>query len=314
VVVFNSPANLPIEIVESLPKPGVIYLALGGIVVSDATPADDLIVPLEAGVPVTTLATADLRQSPFELDGEFSNVVSRIPAEASVNADAISPDGQWVRVVHEGFTGWLRSSVLPDVAEVSGLVEIGPDDFTRMQSLNVELPANSNSGACTGVYPSLIIQGPSAYSVDVAIGGIPVQIQSSVLVLPLPDNHVLVVAFTNAAVVYPNDPDQRTIIPAGFMAEVDLTTGEFVTVNPFPGTNITPISPTELLDFLNALALVKPTNIFHYSPEQLTIDTPSQVSPGDVFITYIPTGDENIIDVYCSTGALPPEVCAVYEP
>ena len=236
--IINTSANLPTEVVDSLNGKGVLYLVFGGLEVSEATPADNIVLPLRAGVPVSTLATADLREAPLEVDGDFNNVVGRIPAEASVSADAVTQDGDWVRVTSEGISGWLRSSVLPASADLSSLVEIGPDNFAPMQAINLAL--NGSDAPCMDAYQSLIVQGPQTTPVDIVIDGIPVQLRST-LQITLDGNVIRFQALTSVIILFPNDPDRRTIIPSGFYAEYNLGTGEFVTPAAYDGTNITPL-------------------------------------------------------------------------
>ena len=61
--IFNSSANLPLDLINSTHAKGVIYMALGGVEVSEATPLENQIIPLEQGISMSTVATADLRES-----------------------------------------------------------------------------------------------------------------------------------------------------------------------------------------------------------------------------------------------------------
>jgi hypothetical protein len=316
-VVFNSQANLPTEVLASLSRiagvsgVGVVYLALGGVTVSDATPIENLIIPLQDGIPMTTLATADLRQAPIEEDGGLNNVVGRIPGEATVNADAITSDGDWIRVVYEGNTGWIRSSVLPSTSDLSSLVEIGPDNFTAMQSINLEL--NGDNGECVDTYAGLIIQGPNEFAVDVVVNGVTIQVTSSVLALPLPNNILRIPVYSSAVTLFPHDPNRRTIIPAGFMADVNTVTGQLVTKNPFPGTHITPFAPDSLLNFLNHLSRFKPTNIFHYRPGSVIINHASSGGGRpEIIITLPPGPGRDHVEHLCEIGVIPEHVCQVF--
>lgn len=310
VAIIDSQASLPNEVLTTLDGKGAVYLALGGVTVTEATPEDNIIVPLEAGIPVTTLATADLRHSPLELDGEFSNVVTRIPGETTVSADAMTQDQQWVRVAHEATYGWIRSSVVPDSVDMGSLVEIGPDSFTRMQSFNLDL--NGSNGDCEATIQAMLVQGPDSLAVDFQANEIPVQLESTVLVIPLPDDRTRFCTLAGVAILYPTDPARRTIIPPGFCADVLNSTGQLVTANPYSGTNIAPFSGPYLLNFANYIDSLLPTNIVHYQPALIIIDDPSGVGETEALITYTNVQQTDSLEIFCATGALPPNVCAAY--
>ena len=308
--VVNTQASLPTEVVDSLDNKGVIYFVLGGLDVSEATPADNIVIPLQQGVPVTTVAAADFRLAPVALDGEFSNVIGQIPSETTLNADAITPDEEWVRVVFEDQPGWVRRSIIPSSEDLSALVVIGPDNFTPMQSFDVE--RYSNNGDCHVTEQGVIIHGPDSLPTDVQVNGIPVRVDSTIITTPLPNNQLSFCTITGVGIVYPNDPARRTIIPPGFGAVVDLTTGNFVTPDAFEGTNIAPCVRPFTIRFWNFVSRFFPTNLTHYTPNELGITAPSGVGGGEWFIIHINVQRIDITRVMCNTGLLPANVCRVY--
>jgi hypothetical protein len=308
--VVNSQANLPTEVTDALSDKGVIYFPVGGIEFSEATADSDILIPLVKGIPVSTFATADMRQSPIVLDGEFSNVIGRIPEDTTLNADAITLDEAWVRVVFDGLPGWISRSVIPADEDLSALLEIGPDNFTAMQSFNVAL--NGNNGACVSIEQGVMVNGPENIAVDIQANGIPIQVQSSIFVMPLERNRLRIFTFSSVAIIFPFDDDNRTLVPPGFYADIDLTTGEFVTPDPFEGTNIAPFGGPHLVDFLNFVnSRNLPANLTHYTPNELNVIRPSGRTT-EWFILYINVKILDLLREYCATGLLPENVCEVY--
>jgi hypothetical protein len=308
--VVNVQANLPTEVVEDLDDKGVIYFVFGGMEISEATAEDDILIPLAEGIPVTTIATADMRQSPNALDGDLSNVIGRIPEETTLNADAISADEEWVRIVFEGQPGWISRNVIPAAEDLSTLVEISPDNFTAMQSIDIAL--NGNNGPCVATEQGVMVHGPDDIPVDIEVNGVHIQVDSTIFVMPLPDNRIRIFTFSGMGIVYPLDATRTTFIPPGFFADIDLATGEFVTPDPFPGTNIAPFGGPDLIQFLNNISQDFPTNLTHYTPEELQIISPSGVGDTEWFIIYINVQNVNLVQEFCTAGLLTENVCEVY--
>jgi hypothetical protein len=290
----------------------VIYLVPGGIDMTDVTPADQALVTLASGIEVSTIATADLRVAPIVIDeDEISNVVGRIPGEATVSADAITPDDEWVRVIFEGQPGWISAAVINPVADLSSLTVIDEDSFTAMQSLSFSLAADITS-RCQTIPDGFIVQGPFGIPVDFTVEGIAGRLGSTVFVTrrELPTGPA--VCFTTLSglfTVYPNDVDRMLLVPPGFMTCVDIATGNFVTPGALPGTFLRPLTAAEAAIF-NFLVGVLPENILHYIPPIIDIVDPSGI--GQPLPAIIIQGDQgNLLLEACQNGLLSETVCQI---
>src|SRR5690606_34163365 len=79
-----------------------------------------------------TVAAAELYIAP-DSDDEL-DIVTQVPANSSVSADAITPDEGWVRVAYQNQLGWINRASLDSSSDLSELIVISPDDFMLMQS------------------------------------------------------------------------------------------------------------------------------------------------------------------------------------
>lgn len=308
--VINSQASLPTELIEGpLGGKGVIFIVPGGINVSDDTADTNTIVPLSAGIAVTTTAAADLRLSPVVQDtATWTNVAATVPANTTVSADAISEDGDWVRVVYNNRPGWISSAVLPSSADLSSLVEVGPENFTPMQAISLEMDENPNP-ACNSALNSVIAQGPRDIPVDVQVQGVPVRIGSTALFRLINICTLRITAVSGLVTLFPDNPALRLLVPPGFHAEFNFCTGQYVTRNPLPGSQLRPLSPFEAT-WWNFISRLLPDNIIYYLPGIIIVSEPSGVGSPLPFIDVQNDRDLELAREACSRGEIAPSVCA----
>lgn len=310
VALLNTQANLPTEIINGpLNGKGVIYLVSGGVQVTDATPPDDLVAPLPQGVAMSSIAEADLRVAPVALDTPTStNVIGRIPAEAEVSADAVTPDGDWVRVAFGGQSGWVSRAVIDSGADLSDLSVIGPDNFTPMQSVNLEPLAGDS--ACAHLTAGMLVQGPDPAPVDIRVNGVDVRITSSVLFIPRANGTLEIWVISGVVTIFPNDAARRVPMPPGFRAVIRLSDLSFV-----GGENgVTYFMMTDAeMEALNFFTTDVPPIFMHYKPPLLRRIRPSGVGQPLILIEVL---DRSInIGIrrarqHCADGDIPAVICA----
>ena len=103
IALLSVQANLP----DTLPGQSVVFMLLGDTQVENAVSTDQAF-QTGATVNVTLQIGADLYSS-----ADFNaQVVGSVPQGTSLTSDAISADGQWVRVVYRGVPGWITKQVL----------------------------------------------------------------------------------------------------------------------------------------------------------------------------------------------------------
>lgn len=278
---MNVRANLPNSM------PGVVYLLLGGVEVeNDVEPEDALVLDLdEEGIEVTTQTEADLHTYPEGLNFIDSEVLETIPAGATLLADAISADGEWVRVVYEEFAGWIQVSTLADDEGLDDLPVIRATDRTPMQDFYFRVGIGGQ--ACTLAPSLLFVQGPPDVPVDIRLHDTNVRVQGTVVLRTRPPGDTLgdaveLITLFGLTTIHPGT-DDAILVPPGHVSTVFL--GEFVSLGiegdedekSLSGSWSAPRALTQneldLLDFLTDL----PDNILYHPIEIPTIVTPSGV-------------------------------------
>jgi hypothetical protein len=310
VALLNGQANLPAEVINGpLGDKGAIYLVSGGVTVADATPPEELVEPLAQGIQVSTIAEADLRAAPVALDTDTStNVIARVPAESLVSADAVTPDGEWVRIVFNDQPGWVSRAVIDSAANLSELEVIGAGAFTPMQSVMITPSVSPSSCQLTA---GLFVQGADVVPVDIRVNGVDVRISSSVLFIPRDDGTLEIYVISGLLTIFPNDPARRVSIPPGFKTIINLADFSFLV-----GEGGVPfIMMTELeMDTINAFTTDIPENILHYKAPLLHLIQPSGVGQAVVLIEVEDRSDNDGLAAArqaCADGDIPASICAV---
>jgi len=118
IAVLNVQANVP----NTLPGQAVTVLLLGDVTVENRVEATSAALPAEPITLITQSAT-DMLAAP----DAAATIVASIPGGAVIEADAISPDGAWVRVFYEGNPGWISTSAVSITERVTSLPLLSVD-------------------------------------------------------------------------------------------------------------------------------------------------------------------------------------------
>ena len=111
-------------------------------------------------------------------------VVGSVPTGTSITADAISEDGQWVRVVYSGKPGWVTRQVITTDGDLTTLPVIGPDTQTPMQAFYFRTSISGTQ--CTEAPNALVVQGPKDLTVDIKANGADMRLGSTIALYLLP--------------------------------------------------------------------------------------------------------------------------------
>lgn len=223
--VLNIQANVP----RTLSNTGLVVIALGGAEVENGIEPAQAFKPLEEGIVVTTISLAEFRPATMTPPAD-SDVLGTIPAGQSLVADAVSQDGNWIRVVYDGRPIWVARAALSSNVNLSALLLIGPDSFTSMQSFFFR---NGIGGQPCNLVPSfLFTQSPSTFPIDVRVHTANIRIQGTVILRTLPPGDQLgdvfeVIVLYGLAIINP-DTTAELIVPAGYSTQIAL--GEFVSL------------------------------------------------------------------------------------
>lgn len=311
VALLNVQANLPVDVIETvLDGKGVIYMATGGVEVVNAAP-DTQVTLMEETIAVNTIADADMRVAPFALDSSTSsNVSGRIPAESTLNADAMTPDGNWIRIVFDDQPGWISRAVIDSAADLSNLTVIGPLDFTPMQSITID-SGNTDDADCANLASGLFVQGPNSMPVDIQVNGVDTRISSSVLFKAnAADGTLEIFVISGLVTLFPNDPDMTVVIPPGFKTTISVE--DFTFLEGTPDAPYRLMTEDELAQ-VNTFTQNLPSNILHYTPPENNQTQPSGVGNAVVQVTLGEGEHDGLAGARqaCANGDIPANVCEI---
>lgn len=314
--VMNVQAGLPTDVLRANGGKGVMYILLGGVEVENAVaPEDTLIIP-EEPLAVSTIGAADMRMSPVAFDTPTaSNVLGRVPGETALTADAVTADGEWVRVLYGGQSGWISRATLQPAADLSSLPLVGPDSFTPMQSFYFHNEADST--VCANVPSLLVVQGPPNVPVYLRVQGANIRIESTAIFRTLPGTDFFeIITLFGMVTIFPDTVNQL-YVPPGFVVRLQLSAPSDLGIQgdaddrnvvSVVGT-IRPLTPEEL-ELLEILRLL-PINLLHYLIELPRYVLASGI--GDVLeqLIFDNPAALSITQLLCQNERLPEEVCAI---
>ena len=103
IININTSANYSLGLGET----GVELFLLGTASIENTVPAEAAFVPAEP-IPVIALNSANLRERP----SADATVMSSVTTGTEVLADGLSPDGEWLRIVHRNQPMWIFRSLV----------------------------------------------------------------------------------------------------------------------------------------------------------------------------------------------------------
>jgi hypothetical protein len=175
IALMSVQANLP----DTLPGQNVVFMLLGDTEVENAVAPENAYIP-GGTANVTTNMGVDLR---YEADLN-ADVMGSIPGGTTVVADAISSDGQWLRVTYNDNFGWVLTAAVTTTDDLSALGVYGENTRTPMQAFYFR--NNITSTDCTQAPDALLVQGPQNLTIDITIAGADVRMGSSALFRIIP--------------------------------------------------------------------------------------------------------------------------------
>lgn len=170
IALLNAQANLP----GTLPGQSVTFVLLGDATVTNAVPPEEAVLPADP-IRVITASDALLRTGP----GENRNLVAgtTIPAGTELDADALSSDSLWTRVVFEELGGWIRVDTLETI-DLSPLPALSEDARTPMQAFLFR--TGLQDPLCNEAPNSVVVQGPQNTEIDLTVNGADINVGSTI--------------------------------------------------------------------------------------------------------------------------------------
>lgn len=177
IAVLNVQANVP----NTLPGQNVVFLLVGDAEVSNGVPPENA--AMGGGpVPVTTLARTNLHTGP----ALNTNVVMPVESGQVLPADAVSPDGGWLRVVFNESPGWVNRAVVSNEAGLASLPTLSPESRTPMQAFY--FTPGVTQPECQEAPNLLAIQSPNGITIDLTLNGANVRLGSLITLRYLDSN------------------------------------------------------------------------------------------------------------------------------
>jgi uncharacterized repeat protein (TIGR01451 family) len=212
IALMNVQANLP----DTFPGQNVVFMLLGDSEMENAVEPGTAF-ESNVLVPVTTQSGSDL----FAQPSMESSLLSIVPPGVTLEADATSVDGQWVRVTFRDTPGWLMRTVLNVPAEPALPVFDPETSRTPMQAFYFRTGLGQID--CQQAPDTLVVQGPRGIAVDITANGADIQLGSTILLRTLPyDNETLEELFS----------DYRGIEQVAAFMQVTVLDGKAI-INPY---------------------------------------------------------------------------------
>ncbi len=305
-------ANLP----NTLPGQALVIMLLGDVTVENAVASDEALVHLEEPVIVRTAYVAALHSAPPTLYSD-TELVGAVLSSTALEADGISPDGRWLRVlfpVSREAAAWVSWEVLDSAADFSALPVIDDDSRTPMQVFYFS--TGLGRPECAEVPPSqLFVQGPDEIEVDISANGIDIRVGSTAILQTVSDPSspsglaLQVIVPSGLVRINPDTPNERMVGPAFTVrASLDFDADGNLIAAAADFSEPRPLSQEEL-EALEGLEGIS-GNLLHYPSYVPVLIRPSGVGqPIPLYGFDDPNQALSETMELCSQGVLPDEIC-----
>lgn len=248
IAVMSVQANVP----GTLPGQAVTFVLVGDASLDNGVAPEDARTEEVEPIAVTAATNANIRSGP----GINANVVGGVVAGTVLEADGVSGDLGWLRIIYANAPAWISRSVVGAVDGLDGLPVVEGDWQTPMQAFYFR--TGTGQPECTDFAPAaLIIQGPERVDVNLTMNGAEVTVGSTI-VLTQPDADTLKCTVIDGAVHFPSG----LTVPTGFAVEATLNEAGEVVSN-WGGFHAMTDRELNELSFLNGL----PDDLFNYPVE-----------------------------------------------
>lgn len=251
IAVLNVQANIP----NTLPGQAVTFILLGDVAVDNAVAPEDAL-QAAAPVSVTTLVGSNIRSGA----SRNANVIGSVPTGTTLDADALSTDGQWLRILFESGPGWISREVIQAAGDLSTLPTIDREARTPMQAFYFRTGIGDPS--CTTAPSLLVVQGPKDVKVNLSANGADVTIGSTIVLRSLENGFVQLMVVDGEAQL------GNIVVPQGFSVKAKLSEDGKTVIGDW--TDFSPLSPEEL-ELLGTLEDLPP-NLLHYPIQLPTLE------------------------------------------
>lgn len=319
IATLNLQANLP----RAFPGKGVVMMTLGEVYLENQVAPDEALILPDEPVAVTAGSNGSTLYSEPSSPVDAALMLGEVAAGTQLQADGVSPDGDWLRVFvlaekdyAQSSVAWVRLEELVAPVNRRGLPTITADSLTPMQSFNFSM---GESQSICGDQPTslLYIQGPEHIESRLIINGADIHFGSTLLIRLLPPGNILqVIVIDGIALLNANTPDQL-VIPPGFFSQVCLSEPDEDGLRTV-GSDCAWSEPQILAgDVLESLFTLLddgiPQNLQYYGTYVPRLICPSGIGQPRCTIELRYEPHIAYVDELCEAGLLSDEVCELYE-
>ncbi len=175
VALMNLQANIP----NTIPGQNVKFVLIGDTTIENAVDPADAHSPVDS-IGVTTTGRLNVRSGP----SLNNNAIGIAPSATVLDADGLSADGAWVRVVYGGLIGWVAREFI-DGDGVDDLPTL--DNTTRLPMQAFYLRTGVGAIQCDEApEDALLVQGPDNFTVEMTINGAEIRLSSTMIARIIP--------------------------------------------------------------------------------------------------------------------------------
>ncbi len=182
IAIMSVQANIP----NSLPGQSVTFVLLGDTELENAVEPEESFVPAEP-ISVTITENARVRSGP----GTNFNIIGIAEAGTTLETDARSDDGQWLRVAFENRPLWMSLSLVQADTALDTLPAFNGTQRSPMQAFY--LRNGIGAADCEEADNALVVQGPKNINIDLTVNGANLSIGSTVVLTAVGDELVVTV-------------------------------------------------------------------------------------------------------------------------
>lgn len=207
IAMMSVQANVP----GTLPGQAVIFMLMGDTQVENAVAPEDALIAADP-IPVTTLvASANIRLAP----AQTGYVLGTVPRDTSFEADGLSPNGEWVRIIYDDQPAWIFRNIINSESSLANLPILSDDNRTPMQAFYFS--TGTGASTCNEAPDSLMIQGPNSMKVEINANGIDINIGSTLMMESTAPNQLSFTAINGFVEI------GNVRIPGGFTIDAQTT-------------------------------------------------------------------------------------------
>jgi hypothetical protein len=231
IAMMSVQANVP----NTLPGQAVIFMLMGDVQVENAVAPEDVFEPADPINVMTLVASLNIRLAP----SATGFVVGVAPLGTAFEADGLSVDGEWVRIIFDDQPSWISRNLVSSESSLAELPVISDVNRTPMQAFYFS--TGSGVSTCNEAPDSLMIQGPNSLEVAINANGVDINIGSTIVLESNGERQVSITAINGYARV------ENIRIPGGFT--IDAQTDEQGNIRPETLAGLRPMEDDKIERF-----------------------------------------------------------------